>query len=73
MNQKARLIDEGAITIVMDNKVVWRISHRLMEIANHFNQDSVAEYKAIIWLKDETIIDINIDKVYSHWELKTTF
>ena len=45
----------------------------MIEIANYFNQDSATECMAIKRLKEEATIDINIDRVYSHRELKTTF
>ena len=49
------------------------MAYRLIEIANYFNQDSATECMAIKRLKEEATIDINIDRVYSHRELKTTF
>jgi len=49
------------------------MAYRLIEIANYFNQDSATECIAIKRLKEEATIDINIDRVYSHRELKTTF
>jgi hypothetical protein len=49
------------------------MAYRLIEIANYFNQDSATECMAIKRLKEEATIDINIDRVYSHRKLKTTF
>ena len=73
VKQKAVSIEDRAIVIVIDNKVVQKMAYRLIEIVNYFNQDSATECIAIKRLKEEAIIDINIDRVYSYRELKTIF
>ena len=62
--QKVKNIDEGQITIAMDNKAMWRIANRIIEIANHFNQEAVAEGAAIQRLIEESLINVRMDKVY---------
>ena len=43
INGKSHNINGADMTVVIDNKAVWRMVHRGLVILNHFNQDAAAE------------------------------
>jgi len=44
---KAYELEEGAVTISINNKKVWSNTHGGITVANYFNQDVAAEASAI--------------------------
>ena len=50
----------------MDNKETWRRTSTPTRVANHFNQDSVSEIKAIKKLMKETELDIILIREKGH-------
>ena len=63
---KAKQIEQGSITIIMDNESVQKILNRAIKIANHYNQDAAAEYGVITQLIENTPVNVIIDRVNSH-------
>ena len=49
------------------------MTHGSMKVANHFNQNSIAEAQAIKRLVEKIGIRVNIDQVNSHRTINATF
>ena len=47
LQSRARNANNGKVEIHMDNKEIWRRVTTTTRVANHYNQDSAAEVKAI--------------------------
>jgi len=60
---KLHNLNEGSLTISIDNKKVQRMTHGSLWVANYFNQDSVAEAEVIRRMLRERV---DIDRVQLH-------
>ena len=60
LQTKSHTIIEGSITIIVDNKKVWEMSHSTLNISNKYNQDSTAKAMMIQELVNQATISINI-------------
>ena len=57
----------------MDNKEIWRRVNTKTRVANHFNQDSAAEIKAIQNLIRKADLDISLIREQVHKEVTQDF
>ena len=60
LRMRSRNTNKGKVNVHVDNKQIWRRVNTSRRFADHFNQDSVAEIKAIKKLMKEADLGIKL-------------
>ena len=73
IHNKSYNIQQGVLTVAFNNKKLWRMTHRELKTSNQHNQDSAAEENTIRKIIESTTIEISLNRINSHKELRTSY